>query len=98
MTTSETEQMDSPILATFLADENFWPSEPHSLEETGLTEPFVESLIFKHLLLAGTGSGRAIADRICLPFGVLESFFSSLRAGSSACTRARPRLTIITTR
>ncbi len=80
MTTSETEQMDSPILATFLADENFWPSEPHSLEETGLTEPFVESLIFKHLLLAGTGSGRAIADRICLPFGVLESFFSSLRA------------------
>jgi predicted ATPase with chaperone activity len=80
MSTGETHQLDSPVLATVLADENFWPSEPDSLEETGLTEPFVESLIFKQLSASGTASGRNLADRLCLPFGVLESFFSSLRA------------------
>ena len=80
MNTGETQHLDSPVLAAVLADENFWPSEPHSLEETGLTEPFVESLIFKHLLVSGTASGRGMADRVCLPFGVLEAFFSSLRA------------------
>jgi predicted ATPase with chaperone activity len=80
MSTSETQQFDSPVLARVLADENFWPSEPDSLEETGLTETFVESLIFKYLLVLGTASGRGMADRICLPFGVLEPFFSSLRA------------------
>src|ERR1700733_3245057 len=80
MSTGETHQLDSPVLATVLAEENFWPSEPHSLEESGLTEPFVESLIFKHLHVSGTASGRSLADRICLPFGVLEPFFSSLRA------------------
>ncbi|MBN2022095.1 MAG: AAA family ATPase [Pirellulales bacterium] len=67
------------LLATLLAEESFRPAVPQSLAETGLTTSFVETLICKHLAVVGTSSGRSIAERICLPFGVLESIFQSLR-------------------
>ena len=98
MSTGETQHLDSPVLATVLAEENFWPAEPRSLEETGLTEPFVESLILKHLQVSGTASGRGLADRICLPFCVLESSSARSARGSSWSTPVRPLLTTITTR
>jgi len=67
------------ILATLLAEESYHPAPPESLAETGLTTSLVESLICKHLAVVGTASGRSIADRICLPFGVLEDIYQSLR-------------------
>jgi predicted ATPase with chaperone activity len=76
----ETLELDSAVLTRLLADEDFWPAEPHSVEETGLSESFIESLIFKHLLAGGTISGRSIAERICLPLGVIEHLYSALRA------------------
>jgi len=66
-------------LATLLAEESYHPAPPESLAETGLTTSLVESLICKHLAVVGTASGRSIADRICLPFGVLEDIYQSLR-------------------
>ena len=66
-------------LAVVLSDESFFPASPASLEETGLTASFVEALICKYLSIAGTSSGRDIAEHLCLPFGILESQIQALR-------------------
>ena len=68
------------VLATILAGESFWPAEPRSLHEAGLTEPFVETLVCKLLLATGTLSGRAIAERLALPFGLIEPVYGGLRS------------------
>lgn len=67
------------LLASLLSDDAFRPAEPHSLEEAGLPTSLVESLICKNLSLTGTASGRALADALCLPFGLLEPVFKDLR-------------------
>ena len=51
----------------------------------------VESLVAKHLAVIGTASGRAIADAVCLPFGVLEPLYQSLcRAADHGAYRLGP--------
>jgi hypothetical protein len=77
---SETHQYQDGLLATLLSDEGFRPVPPHSLEETGLTTNLVESLICKYLAVVGSSSGRGIADYVCLPFGILEGLYQSLRS------------------
>jgi len=67
------------LLAAILAEETFKPAEPSTLAETGLSEPLVESLICKHLLAGGQASGRTLAERLCLPYGVLEGELQRLR-------------------
>ncbi len=68
------------LLAQVLSDETFSPTPPTRLEDTGLTISLVESLVLKHLAIVGGGSGRGIAKHVCLPFGVLEELYHSLRA------------------
>lgn len=68
------------LLSTILSADNYWPTEPRSLEEAGLTASFVQSLVAKLLLSAGTLSGRKIAERIALPFPTLEAVFAELRS------------------
>ena len=77
-TTSATDTRES-LLANLLSDEAFRPAEPHSLEEAGLPASLVEALVCKLLSLCGTTSGRALADRLCLPFGLLDPVFKDLR-------------------
>ena len=79
MTTAEMTNTDS-LLAAVLSDEGFFPSEPRTLEDTGLAASLVESLIAKHLAVTGTASGRAIADAVCLPLGILEPLFQAQRS------------------
>ncbi len=80
MTTTNTQEVaEGSLLASILSEETFQPPPPRSLEETGLTVSLVESLICKHLALVGTSSGREIAKRVCLPFGILEGLFQALR-------------------
>ncbi len=67
------------LLADLMSDDTFRPAEPKSIAETGLTETIVESLILKYLAMVGSSAGRAIAEKICLPFGILENTFQSLR-------------------
>src|SRR5262249_39133792 len=62
-----------------LSEDTFWPSEPQSLAETGLTEAFVEGLVCKFLLTSGTASGRRVSESICLPFAVVDSLLGTLR-------------------
>lgn len=79
MLATDTNQIDDSLLQTFLADDRFWPSEPQTLEDTGLPHSIIESLICKFLLVSGTASGRAIAENICVPFRVLEDVYANLR-------------------
>lgn len=67
------------ILAAILSEENFWPSEPRSLKDTGLATSFIEALILKRLSVVGLCSGRQLASTICLPFHLLEKTFQTLR-------------------
>lgn len=68
------------LLATILADESYRPSEPTTLQETGLPISLIESLLIKRLAVVGVSSGRQLANDLCLPFGALESLFQHLRS------------------
>jgi len=59
--------------------EKFLPIAPHALEETGLTESDVESLILKYLLHVRTASGTDIAQQVALPFNILEKLLSQMK-------------------
>ena len=79
MTTSMAPDTRESLLATLLSDDTFRPAEPHSLSEAGLPTSLVESLICKYLSVVGVSAGRAIANHLCLPFGLLESVYHGLR-------------------
>lgn len=68
------------LLAAILSDEAFRPASPRSLEDTGVPTSLLESLVIKHLAIVGANSGRGIAKHLCLPFGVLEGLYQSLRS------------------
>jgi predicted ATPase with chaperone activity len=76
-----TETLDAPgsVLAALLSEESFHPTMPRTLEETGLASSMIESLILKYLAVVGRSSGRMIAEQTCLPFGLLEGLYLSLR-------------------
>jgi predicted ATPase with chaperone activity len=79
---SAVETQSSPtgsLLASILSEDSFRPAEPKTIEETGLTAALVENLILKYVLLIGSVSGRQAADKLCLPFGLVEPLFSSMR-------------------
>ncbi len=69
----------SNALPGVLSDDQYWPPEPTSLEDAGLSETLVESLICQVLLAVGTTSGRKIAERLGLPFGILDQQLGALR-------------------
>lgn len=77
--TMEQETPSGSLLAALGLKDNFRPSEPKSIAETGLTETLIESLLCKFLLAVGSDSGRGLAEKLLLPFGILESTFQSLR-------------------
>ncbi len=67
------------LVASLLSGENFSPTRPVSMEETGLGEEFIEQLICKYLVVFGTSKGRTIADNICLPYNIVETMLGTLR-------------------
>ncbi len=92
--------MPGSLLDSLLSDDVFRPAEPRTLEETGLSPVTIEILVLKSLLVIGSASGRELAERICLPFGLLENLFNGLRtrqlimhAGSAQLGDYRYRLT-----
>ena len=80
MSTTTASTLSSGLLATIMADESFRPSEPASLQETGLPVSLVESLIIKRLAVVGLSSGRQLANDLCLPFATLENMYQHLRS------------------
>ncbi len=67
------------LLSALGLEDSFRPEEPRTLKETGLNGAFVDDLILKVLLGAGSLSGRDIAEQLCLPKGVLEDRLDGLR-------------------
>ena len=67
---------------------------PRSLEEAGLTESEVESLVLKYLLQARTTAGAEIARQVALPFTVVERLLSQMKEHRLLVyKRFRPRCT-----
>jgi hypothetical protein len=79
MMVTKTQELDVGQLGTLLSEDTFWPSEPQSLKETGLSEAYVEGLTCKLLLIKGTLSGRSVADCLCLPFAIVDRLIGTLR-------------------
>ena len=80
MAPSHAEIRDTGLLASILTDDVFHPSQPQSLDDTGISPVVIETLIGKYLLQVGSASGRDIAKRLCLPFGILEDVLLALRS------------------
>src|SRR5437879_5862110 len=79
-TTADNTTIDPLLLRALLTDAAFFPVEPTSLEETGLSETFVSGLLCKQLAVAGNMTGRALAASVCLPFGIVSKVLDSLRS------------------
>lgn len=77
--THETQSFEPSLLGGLLSDDTFWPSQPQSVAETGLSETFLESLVIKTVLIGGTLSGRVVAERTGVPFRVIEPMLDRLR-------------------
>ncbi len=73
-------KIDLSRISSLLADKGFHPAEPRNLEETGLSEALVDALLCKQLSALGSASGRALADHLSMPFGILEPRLQKLRA------------------
>ncbi len=70
---------DPSLLNALLSGQHFWPTEPRSLHEIGLTEPFIDGLVCKYLLAGGNSTGRQTASDLCLPFPVVEASLERIR-------------------
>ncbi len=57
----------------------FFPDEPRTLDEAGLSSAELESLILKLLLNCGVATGRQIAKHIRLPFGIVNDELLTLK-------------------
>ena len=73
--------VESPLnlLATILSDESFKPEEPATVDDTGLSDALLDSLVCKYLSVVGTASGRGVAEHLGLPMGVVEPQFHKLK-------------------
>jgi predicted ATPase with chaperone activity len=80
MATVHAEIREPGLLASLFTDDVFQPPEPQSIDETGISPIVIETLICKYLLQIGSTSGRNIAQRLCLPFGILEDMLLALRS------------------
>ncbi|MHC4442677.1 MAG: AAA family ATPase [Planctomycetota bacterium] len=54
-------------LAKPASETTFYPASPQSLDEAGLTNEMVDTLIFKYLHMVGSASGAVIASTLALP-------------------------------
>ncbi len=70
---------DSALLTALLAGESFWPSDPASMHELGLSEPFLEAMVCRLLRSTGNLSGRVIAGELCIPFRMIEGLMERLK-------------------
>ncbi len=77
---TSTLQAGSANLPGVLHEDHFWPSEPTSLEDAGVSSTLVESLLCQALQAVGTQSGRKLAEQVGLPFAIIDQQLSNLRA------------------
>ncbi len=76
---TDTHSFESSALGGLLTDDTFWPAEPRTLNELGLSVTFIEALAIKTIHQIGTISGRNVATRLGLPFRIVEPIVDALR-------------------
>ena len=76
---AEADKLRASLASGDDSDVEFVPREPQSLQEVGLSESEVESLILKLLLSRGDLVGRDIADHIRLPFVLVDEILRQLK-------------------
>lgn len=86
---TDTHSFESSVLGGLLTDDSFWPAEPRSLNELGLSVAFIEGLLIKTIHQIGTISGRNAATRLGLPFRLIEPIVDALRVRKFV-THVRP--------
>jgi hypothetical protein len=84
-----TVQISGDALPAVLNEDAFWPFEPKSLEESGISEMVLESLVLQIFLSVGTITGRGLTDRVKLPFRIVEQLLAQLRV-RQLIVHARP--------
>jgi hypothetical protein len=57
----------------------FWPQQPRTIDEAGLTVSMVEELILKAIFFAGEMRGMDIANRLKLPSTIIDEVIEGLR-------------------
>ena len=57
----------------------FWPQQPRTIEEAGLTVSMVEELILKAIFFAGEMRGMDLANRLKLPSTIIDEVIEGLR-------------------
>ncbi|MDA7978483.1 MAG: AAA family ATPase [Pirellulales bacterium] len=80
ISTPDASSSEASLLSALLSGERYWPTEPQSIAELGLSEPFLDSLICKLLLTNGDTSGRSMTANACIPFSIVEETLSRLRS------------------
>ncbi len=85
----DTSAVTSFGLPAALNEDAFWPYEPKTLEECGLSEMAVESLVLQTFLAIGTLTGRGMTERVRLPFRIIEQQLAQLRV-RQLIVHARP--------
>ena len=85
----DTSAVTNPGLPAALNEDAFWPYEPKTLEECGLSEMAVESLVLQTFLAIGTLTGRGMTERVRLPFRIVEQQLAQLRV-RQLIVHARP--------
>lgn len=77
---TQSRHSDSATLNALLSGENFWPADPMSLHEVGLSDTFIEAMICRLLSATGSMSGRTLASEICISFRIMEGVLERLKA------------------
>lgn len=72
-------EVDPELVRTLLTDDVFEPVEPATIEQAGLTDAFVETLICKDISINGPARGRTLSENIGLPFHIIGRLLESLR-------------------
>jgi len=80
MTATETLENAASLVTALGLDDSFYPQEPVTTKDTGLSEALIEDQILKFLSGVGSESGRAISDNLSLPMAILEDRFVALRS------------------
>lgn len=85
----DTSALTGKSLPAVLNEDAFWPFEPKTFEECGVSEMTLESLLLQTFLSVGTSTGRGMTDRVKLPYRVIEQQLAQLRV-RQLIVHARP--------
>ncbi|MEQ1827896.1 MAG: ATP-binding protein [Pirellula sp.] len=85
----DTSTFSGNALPAVLNEDAFWPFEPKSFEECGISELVLESLILQTFLSVGTITGRGMTEKVRIPFRIVEQQLSQLRV-RQLIVHARP--------